>query len=161
MRPNFKGVTLLELLAVVVIIGILAGLAIPRMVNQLPHLRIKEGSRNAVSVLRVARMKAVSESIEYGVRWDEESRVFQLYLDPLGDNVTVESPTELHSSISITDSSTFQNPKVAIFTPAGGLNSSCLANGISEGKIFLSNEHGDIFEIGILASTGRIKMQKF
>jgi type II secretion system protein H len=57
-----NGFTLIELLVVLVIIGLVAAFAAPRVTAPLGHLHLKTASKKIVSALRYARSQAVSEN---------------------------------------------------------------------------------------------------
>jgi prepilin-type N-terminal cleavage/methylation domain-containing protein len=64
---NKKGVTLIELVIVMVIIAIGAVLAAPNIGGFLPHYRLRSATRDIVSTMRTAQMKAVSTNMEHRV----------------------------------------------------------------------------------------------
>ena len=64
---NKKGVTLIELIVVMVIIGIGAVLLAPNIGTWLPNYRLRSATRDITSTLRSASMKAVSKNLEYRV----------------------------------------------------------------------------------------------
>jgi general secretion pathway protein H len=64
---NKKGVTLVELIVVLAIIAILAGLIAPNIGGWLPRYRLRSATRDIASTLRTAQMKAVSNRMEYQV----------------------------------------------------------------------------------------------
>ncbi len=66
---NKKGVTLIELIVVFVIIGIMAVLSVPNMSGWLPRYRLRSATRDIVSTMRIAQMKAVSNRIRYQVKF--------------------------------------------------------------------------------------------
>jgi len=70
---NKKGVTLLELIVVLVIIAIAATLAIPNIAAWLPNYRLKTATRDIVSTMRTAQMKAVSMNLEHRVQFNLEA----------------------------------------------------------------------------------------
>ena len=55
---NQKGVTLLELIIVMVIIAIGATLMAPGISSWMPHYRLRSATRDIVSTMRVAQIKA-------------------------------------------------------------------------------------------------------
>lgn len=59
---DHKGVTLLELMIVLAVIGIAASMAIPSYVKMLPHMRIKAAARDISGVLNYARMNAIARN---------------------------------------------------------------------------------------------------
>ena len=64
------GFTLFELLAVMVIIGLIAALVMPQMTASLPGVRLKSASRAVAASLRYARSRAVYESTPYVAIFD-------------------------------------------------------------------------------------------
>jgi type IV fimbrial biogenesis protein FimT len=64
---NKKGVTLIELIVVFVIIAIAAGLIAPSIGSWLPRYRLRSATRDIVSTMREAHMKAVSNRMQYQV----------------------------------------------------------------------------------------------
>jgi type IV fimbrial biogenesis protein FimT len=74
---NKKGVTLIELIVVIVIIGIGAVLFAPNIGAWLPNYRVRSAARDVVSTMRTAQMRAVSTNAPYGVGFD--ANAYQLY----------------------------------------------------------------------------------
>jgi len=66
-----KGVTIIELVVVMVIIAITAALTIPSIGAWLPNFRLRTAARDIVSTMRTAQMKAVSNNLEYRVSFDK------------------------------------------------------------------------------------------
>jgi len=67
-----KGFTLLELLVVLVIISIAAGLVGPRVAGSMSNLSLKTAAKKVAGALRYARSQATSESRPYFVLFDPE-----------------------------------------------------------------------------------------
>ena len=74
---NRKGVTLIELIVVMVIIAIGAVLMVPNIGAWLPNYRLKSAARDIVSTMRVAQMKAVTSNVEYRVSFINNSYVIE------------------------------------------------------------------------------------
>jgi prepilin-type N-terminal cleavage/methylation domain-containing protein len=68
---NKKGVTLIELIVVFVIIAIAAGLMAPNIGGWLPRYRLSSATRDIVSTMRTAQMKAVANRMQYRVNFNE------------------------------------------------------------------------------------------
>jgi len=64
---NKKGVTLIELVVVFVIIAIGAVLLAPNIGAWLPNYRLRSATRDIVSTMRTAQVKAVSNNLRYQV----------------------------------------------------------------------------------------------
>ncbi len=64
---NKKGVTLIELIIVMVIIAIGATLLVPAIGAWIPQYRLRSAARDIVSTMRTAQMRAVSSNLEYRV----------------------------------------------------------------------------------------------
>jgi type IV fimbrial biogenesis protein FimT len=64
---NKKGVTLIELVVVFAIIAIAAGLIAPNIGGWLPRYRLRSATRDIVSTMRDAHMKAATYRMQYQV----------------------------------------------------------------------------------------------
>ncbi len=71
-QPNKKGVTLIEVTIVFVMIAVGAALVTPDIGAWLANYRLKSGTRDIVSILRTAQMKAVSTNFQYRVYFDAD-----------------------------------------------------------------------------------------
>jgi len=145
MKMNKRGVTLIEVVIVFAIIAIGAVLMVPNMGAWLPNYRLRSATRDIVSTMRVAQMRAVSTNMDYRVQITGGSYVLQRNtMGWTNDGGTQTLPT----GVTI-NSNTFSgnNP---LFSP----NSS--SNG---GRLVLENTKKTQRTITVLPSTGRISIQ--
>src|SRR4030043_2187845 len=97
-KMNRKGVTLLELIIVMVIIAIGATLLAPGIGAWIPIYRLKGATRDVVSTLRTAQMKAVSINTDYRVTFDATTYILE-YRNTLGNFVAEGSQQTLPPGI--------------------------------------------------------------
>ena len=67
---NHKGITLIELAVVFVIIAMGAVLLAPNIGAWFPNYRLRSATRDIVSIMRSAQMRAVSNNIQYRVNFN-------------------------------------------------------------------------------------------
>lgn len=78
MIKSQKSFTLIEILIVIGIIIILAGISIPMFRNYQPTLQLNGAVRNLISDLRYAQQLAVTEQDEYCVRFFPSEKKYQI-----------------------------------------------------------------------------------
>ena len=145
-RMNRKGVTLIELIVVIVIIGIGAVLFAPNIGAWLPNYRVRSAARDVVSTMRTAQVKAVSTNMTYRVSLTQTPASYVLqYQNTLGNWVTEGVTQNFPSGISI--SANF----IAVFNP----NSTS-----SSGSLTLQNTRQTVRRLTVTPSTGRITIQR-
>ncbi|MFI5304268.1 MAG: Tfp pilus assembly protein FimT/FimU [Nitrospiria bacterium] len=71
---NNKGVTLIELMVVVAIIGILSALSIPSYNKFIAHQNLNAAARDLFSDMRSARVTAISQGVQYGIYYPSTSQ---------------------------------------------------------------------------------------
>lgn len=151
-----KGVTMIEMVVVAVVIGLMAALAVPSFYNYSSKLEAKNTARNIVSTLRMARSKAISERVQYGVFFDATHRRYIYFKDLVnpgsflfeaGDSVV--SDDTLTAKVNL-GTNTFSNTTV-VFTTSGSAST-------SGDLTVVPASGGDTFNINVLASTGRVKL---
>ena len=146
-KRNKKGITLIELVVVMIIIAIGAVLLVPNIGGWLPNYRLRSATRDIVSTLRTAQMKAVSNNTEYQVLFNPGAGTYILQYRDTGGNWINEGATQtLPSGIQI--SGPFPG-NIAHFNP----NSTS-----STGSITLQNTKGAQKSITLTTSTGRVKI---
>jgi general secretion pathway protein H len=79
---RMRGVTLLELLIVLALMALIAGLVIPTFGDGVPTSQLKSSARQLAAGLRVARSEAVAQKREAFLVLDLEGRRFKIDSDP-------------------------------------------------------------------------------
>ena len=142
---NKKGVTLLELIIVMVIIAIGATLLAPNIGAWMPIYRLKGATRDVVSTLRTAQMKAISINTDYQVRFPDATSYILEYQTTAGW-VAAGAQQNLPTGIQFT---TF--PRIFRFNP----NSTAWISG----ALIISNTKGSTRRITLATSTGKIMVE--
>ena len=146
---NKKGVTLLELIVVLVIIAIAATLAVPNIAAWLPNYRLRTATRDIVSTMRTAQMKAVSTNLEHRVQFNAEA----------GSYIVQRRTT---TGLGWVDDGVLQTiPSGISFEtdPAGYLATFNPNSTSTSGTITLRNKRNTEKKIAVFAATGRIRVE--
>ncbi|GAB4280455.1 MAG: hypothetical protein Kow0092_36080 [Deferrisomatales bacterium] len=163
-----RGLTLVELMVALAVLGILAGVAVPYLLGNLPTYRVNGAARQVLGDLRLARTLAVEHGIQAFVAFDVAQRRYTVGLDtdedeswdPARDEtVKTVDLRELYPGIEFGsqggDTVTFTSPDaVARFT----------ADGTSQGgSVFLRPEGDTSGErdraVVVSATTGRVRIE--
>lgn len=143
-----RGITLVEMVIVMAIIALGAVVMVPNIGAWLPTYRLKSASRDIVSTMRVAQMKAVATNANYRVSFDDAAKTYILQRQS-GTSYTNDGTSQaLPSGISI-NSVSFLGNKYVTFNP----NSTAVS-----GSIVLENPKGARKTITVLSTTGRVNV---
>ena len=148
------GVTMMELMVVAVVVGLMAALAVPSFLNYSSKMEAKSTARNIVSTLRMARSKAISERVKYGVFFDAGNRRYTFFKDQNG-NDQYDAGGELINQVTLDrdvnyGANSFTNTTVVFKTDGGASSSGDMQ--------ILPGSGGFTYNINVLASTGRVKL---
>ncbi len=143
---NQKGVTLIELITVMVIVTIGAVLTVPNIGGWMTNYRLRSAARDVASTLRLAQIKAVSGNTTYQVVFDSVNSSYIMQYQSTGGPYVAEGVTQVLPP-GVRFSTTFGN--VASFSP-----NSTVAN---TGDINFNNTKGSVKTIKL--QSGRIKIE--
>jgi prepilin-type N-terminal cleavage/methylation domain-containing protein len=143
---NRRGITLIELVVVIVIIAIGAVLTAPNIGAWIPTYRLKSAAGDIVSMLRVAQAKAVSSNAMYRVSFDLVGSSYVLQYQGSG-------------GLWLNDGGSQALPKGVQFntTFVGNLATFYPNSSATDGSITLLNAKGAQKSIRVWGTTGRIK----
>lgn len=146
-----KGFSLIELIIVMVITGILSGLASVTFFSQLPHHRLSHAARDIVSDLRWARQLALAERQPVSVVLDIERERYQIERRsqpgiPIGWVRDLQDRGQGYGGVDLVSSS---GGRILTFYPQGTTNAWT--------TIVLKNQFGEQRQITVVA-TGKVKL---
>jgi prepilin-type N-terminal cleavage/methylation domain-containing protein len=177
-----KGMTLVELVMVIVIIFILAGISVPMWYSYMPAMRLNGAARNLQMALALTRMKAVAKNRRVALVLKKDTDVSSSFYgtdyrhqifespnwvnDPSMDRPVY--PTDLsQQGITITPDSVFSDAagggKMIIFNSLGSCvdTSSNIINagGSGSASVELKNNQNKTRKINIATRTGLINLE--
>lgn len=152
-----KGMTIMELLIAVVIVGIVAAMAVPRFQIAYERIKFRAATREITSKIRLARSFAVSTKAQHGVYFDQTSLSYILFKDLVN---TGAMQYDVGDSIISLDTL----PGVFSFLGTDNINNSIVfrSNGSTSGTVNVTTlaSTPDIIAVHqhtVLAATGRIE----
>ena len=138
-----KGYTLLEILFVVIVLAILAGIAIPRLgVGFSTKMKVKTAAQRLVSDLRYTRRLAITNNEDYRLSVDSSEKEYSIY--DSGD-------TQVGETRSVDSDITISTDKDFIFESLGNASVS------SDTDISLSAS-GNQADITMTTATGMVSV---
>jgi prepilin-type N-terminal cleavage/methylation domain-containing protein len=150
---NHKGVTLIELVVVFVIIAIGAVLSAPNIGAWLPNYRLRSATRDIVSTMRTAQMRAVSNNVQYRVNFNAaeigapNSYILQCNTGGVWVNDGAIQTVPAGITVNIDQLPAGR----AVFNP----NSTS-----SAGSVSLQNTKGSQRKIDLTSATGRVRIEQ-
>lgn len=115
-----KGVTFIELVVVLAIIGILAAVTVPTMKNYLSSWQLSGSARLLVNKLRQAQEEVVTTQVQHGVRFNTTTPVTIDFFKKVDTTKTTLETVTLSNGITIALNSLTDNE--VIFSADGGLS---------------------------------------
>lgn len=154
-----RGITILEMMVTVVIIGIVASMAVPRFETAIERIQFRSANRDLVSSLRLARSSAITDKDQYGVYFDGTAQVVYLFKDVVNPtSFSFDTGDSIVTADTLPPEFTYLGTDVVgdviLFGPNGGArftgggNVVCMAS--TESTVAIASHN-------ILAATGRVQ----
>jgi prepilin-type N-terminal cleavage/methylation domain-containing protein len=140
-----SGITFLELLIVIAIIGILSAVAVPSIADISPHYKLRGGSQELISALRNAQNLATTTQQNHLIRFYPSNNSYSLIRSISGTETIIQT-NNLPSTVSFSSINLTNNQ--VIFSSSGAPDNS--------GTILLTNTKNEHITIEI-TNSGQIK----
>ena len=117
-----RGFTLLEILIVTILIALVASIGIPRFLGSIEKARVRSTAGKIANVMRIARLKAISEKQIVTVEADTKSRTVRAVYGGDGNERAAE-PVRIPDSIRLLTGRRgifYSRPMSFEFNPTGG-----------------------------------------
>jgi|WetSurMetagenome_2_1015567.scaffolds.fasta_scaffold204670_1 type II secretion system protein H len=153
-----SGISMLEMMIVVVVIGLMAALAVPNFGGAIHKMKFDNEGRSIVSALRQARSTAISIQQPVGVYFDINHKMTQTFIDrvSVGSDTYEAGDSLIHSDsleASVSYFSATFSGQTVVFQPDGTA---------STGGYVVAHASTDVgsrsFTIGVTAGSGRVRL---
>ena len=153
----------MELVIVMAIIALGAVLMVPNIAGWLPNYRLRSATRDVVSAMRVAQMKAVARNVDHRVTFDAgEGSFFIMRRTTAGVNNWVRITVSDEVAAGANDAKQFLPTGVQFDGPIFNGNNFAEFNPnstASGGNVVLKNSKGTQKTISVLFTTGRVRIE--
>jgi prepilin-type N-terminal cleavage/methylation domain-containing protein len=161
-RRGEAGFSLIELLIVLVLLGLVIGIGMPRMQDWLDRYRVRTAAQSLAADMQLQRMRAVSRNTTHAIVFDAVAGTYLLWEgDPVNGLNTQLVPEAIGLPFGITFTDPIDDPieltwngnaDVAVFHPDGAVNGRLA----QENEITITNANGFSFRVVMNQVTGRI-----
>jgi type IV fimbrial biogenesis protein FimT len=150
-RPRTGGITLVELLVVLAVIGLIVGISIPGFVGYAQRTRLNSSARQVVGMLALARSMAISSHDEHALEVDAGDGEIRVVNQVSGE--ALEKVLRLPNSVSVTmemGGAPLPESRV-VFRPTGGLGTRSVSVTLADAR--------DQRTIVVSGTTGAVSLQ--
>jgi prepilin-type N-terminal cleavage/methylation domain-containing protein len=119
MRGQEHGVTLIEVVMALVVIGILAAGAVPTVGAAVEAFRVGGATQDLYAAVHLTKARARAQGTTHALVLEPDGRGFRIVADPGGSAQTVEGPHALVDGAVATSNVTIQFSPKGFAVPAG------------------------------------------
>jgi prepilin-type N-terminal cleavage/methylation domain-containing protein len=165
-----RGLTIIELVVVMCILGVMVLIAIPNIGRWLPRYRLRSAARDVASNMQLGRLGAIKDNREWAVLFDVNGESYRI-ISNKGPDGNWETPDDIEEKVvnlsdypnirfgdnghgprpnggSVDDGVTFGDDR-AEFNPGGTSTA---------GTVYLQNNRNGAMAISVDSSTGIVRM---
>lgn len=154
-----RGVTLMEIVTVLAVVGIAAAIAVPSYLKMRPHIELKNAAGDIAGDMMRSRMRAASESRKYTVQVDLGSDTYIVV--PEGGGAS-DTKGRLWKGVDLySDGSDAQVPSLSGDTVDFRPNGTASVSGYE--AVYLRNNppRTERYRVRILGATGKVSVEKW
>jgi prepilin-type N-terminal cleavage/methylation domain-containing protein len=149
-----RGITLVELLTVIVLIGIIAAMAVPNFNNAIIKIKHKSAARDLLGKMRIARSYAISRGVRYGVYINTAGKYYITFRDKNSDDDYDSPPTDsVEDSTTLDANLSFTAPTFADSTVVFKNDGSASGGGYVG---VVNDKNHDTTRVNVTAAVGRV-----
>lgn len=119
MRENQRGVTLVEVVIVLLVVGILMGAAVPTVGAAIAEFRAIGATSDLYTAVHLTKARARAQGVTHALVLDPGGRSFRIVADPGGAARTVEGPHRLVDGAVASSNVTIHFSSKGFAVPAG------------------------------------------
>lgn len=147
-KKFLTGFSLIELLLVIILIGVLAGLSLPRFSQSYSQVRLKQAAQNLSAVMRYAQRRALSRQEEIQLQFNSDFTQYQL-MQKIDDNFEAIEGLKGRAQI-VPEGVLVESAQASIgFFPGGTMDKI---------RIYLSDEKGKTFTVTTRELRGSVQV---
>ncbi|MCD6399947.1 GspH/FimT family pseudopilin [candidate division WOR-3 bacterium] len=118
-----SGFTLIELIVIIAILAVFAGIAVPNFLSYMPKSRLNGAARQVMGDLMAARMKAVSQNCDVAVTFASGNPEYEIWTDSDNDDIEDSGEVITKNIQSNYHDVTIDTDRNIEFSPRGTANS--------------------------------------
>jgi type IV fimbrial biogenesis protein FimT len=119
MRKSQHGITLVEVVAVLLVLGLLMGVSVPTVGAALDGFRASGATADLYAAVHLTKARARAQGVTHALVLEPDGRSFRIIADPGGAARTVEGPHPLVDEAVATCNVTIQFSPKGFAVPAG------------------------------------------